>query len=436
MGESLEASAAGAYASQENRRPLPDGWRWVRLGDILRETRNGLYKPDQYYGRGVPILKMFNIGRLNGAWNLERLDSVELTEGEARTYRLDLDDILLNRVNSRELVGKSAVVDGSTTGAVFESKNMRLRLYRELASPAFVTYWINGADGRAQIERRLKQIVGQATINRSDLDGLMLPLPPLAEQRRIAAILAEQMAAVEQARAAVEDQMKTARDLRSAYLRTAFDGPGARDWLRLSIEDLIASEMLTYHQDGNHGELHPRNRDFVATGVKFVTAKHLRRDGSVALNEAPHISVEQAAGLRIGFAQGGDVLLAHNATVGPVGRVPVGVEPFVVGTSLTIYRTGSERLDPSFLFLALQSPDFQKQLTGSMEQTTRNQVPITQQRRLCLPLPEIDEQRHVVSTLGDQLTAVTRIRSAVEAQLTGVNGLPAALLRRAFAGEL
>src|SRR2546422_6195698 len=138
---------------------LPSGWRWARMAEVIAETRNGLYKPDTFYGRGTPILKMFNIGHLDGTWNLANVDMVELTEAEHADYGLEAGDLFLNRVNSRELVGKCAVVDERTAGAVFESKNIRVRVDRQIALPEWVAAWLNSDGGRQQVQKRLNQIV-------------------------------------------------------------------------------------------------------------------------------------------------------------------------------------------------------------------------------------------------------------------------------------
>lgn len=196
----------------------------TRLDEIVVDTRNGLYKPDEFYGTGTPILKMFNIGRLDGKWDLQRVDLIQLTEEELKNYMLDFGDILVNRVNSRELVGKCAVVNEYTKGAVFESKNMRLRLNHSLASPIFVSMWLNGENGRAQLYQRLKQIVGQATVNRTDILSLQIPLPPLPEQQRIVTIIEEQMADIDAARAAIEAELEALNAMPAAMLRRAFNG--------------------------------------------------------------------------------------------------------------------------------------------------------------------------------------------------------------------
>jgi len=203
---------------------LPEGWRWVKLGEVLIETRNGIYKPDEFYGKGIPILKMFNIGRLNGEWMLNRVDYINLSDNELSLYRLDIDDILLNRVNSRELVGKCAVITSELSGSVFESKNMRLRVNKSICIPHYIVKYINSIFGRIQIYDMLKQIVGQATINRTDLDNIQIPLPPLPEQKRISAHLNEKMFQAEKLRTAIEGQLKEINSLPASILRKAFSG--------------------------------------------------------------------------------------------------------------------------------------------------------------------------------------------------------------------
>ena len=203
---------------------LPKGWRWVQLGEIISETRNGLYKHASYYRRGTRILKMFNIGRFDGSWLCDRVDEVELTQAEHDTYMLREGDILLNRVNSLELVGKCAVVDSRMSGAVFESKNIRVRFVSEIAIPDFVAMWINSAGCRRQIDGMSRQIIGQATINNADLAAIVIPLPSILEQDRIVAMLCEQMATVTRVRAAAGEQLATTNALPAALLHKAFAG--------------------------------------------------------------------------------------------------------------------------------------------------------------------------------------------------------------------
>ena len=166
--------------------------------------------------------------------------------------------------------------------------------------------------------------------------------------------------------------------------------------------------------------------------MKFVTAKHIDSHGRVLFGSAPCISKEQANGLRIGFAQANDVLLAHNATVGKVGIAALECEPFVVGTSVTIYRTNAGILHSKFLFYALTAAEFQRQLVDAMKQTTRNQVPITKQRTLSLPSPLVETQRAIAHRLDAEFSVSRELHESIQAKVSELEKLPAALLRTAF----
>jgi type I restriction enzyme S subunit len=204
--------------------PAAQGWPKRKLAEILIETRNGLYKPDSYCGRGQKILKMFNIGRFDGVWKLDRIDLIEVTPDEQETYGLKLGDILLNRVNSRELVGKCVVVDEQTAGAVFESKNIRMRVHPQFALSSYVAICLNSVGGRRQFENRLKQIVGQATINRSDLDSCELPLPSLDLQRELSARLEREKKETTSLTKTLAAKLTALDHLPAALLREAFNG--------------------------------------------------------------------------------------------------------------------------------------------------------------------------------------------------------------------
>ncbi len=200
------------------------GWPVVSLAELGLNTRNGTYKPDSFYGDGVPILKMFNIGRLDGTWLLQRVDRVRLTPREFETYRLRRGDILVNRVNSRELVGKCAVVDHRLEGAVFESKNMRLRLNPKRVLPSFVATWLNSEKGRQQILSRMRAIVGQATINRSDLQSIEISLPILRDQQLLMNKLEETISTVRSLARKLAAQLETVKGVPASLLRRAFSG--------------------------------------------------------------------------------------------------------------------------------------------------------------------------------------------------------------------
>jgi type I restriction enzyme, S subunit len=103
------------------------GWDTQFLRDVLEtDPQNGLYKPAQDYGSGTPILRIdsFYDGYLVSEKPLKRL---RIDEKTVTKYRLVNGDLIINRVNSREYLGKSALIEGLEEDTVFESNMMRFR---------------------------------------------------------------------------------------------------------------------------------------------------------------------------------------------------------------------------------------------------------------------------------------------------------------------
>ena len=159
----------------------------------------------------------------------------------------------------------------------------------------------------------------------------------------------------------------------------------------VSLQALIERGMITYHLDGNHGGDYPRSEEFTITGVPYIGANCIV-DGRIDFSIAKHLPPERANRLRKGIAQHGDVLFAHNATVGPVVVLETQEPKVILSTSLTAYRCNTESINPYYLSAYMRSDGFVRQYSAEMKQTTRNQVPITAQKKYLFMIPPIEQQ--------------------------------------------
>ena len=166
-----------------------------------------------------------------------------------------------------------------------------------------------------------------------------------------------------------------------------------------TIEELIASGAIVAHKDGNYGSNYPRVEEFGSDGVPFLTAKSLR-EGYVDIAGAPRLGDARADDLTFGFVETDDVLLSHNATIGRVAVVPPHKGRLLVGTSLTYFRLNQQKLLPRYLAVYLAGTEFQNQLVAVMSHSTRNQVPVTAQRKLSVVVPPLAEQKAIAAVLG------------------------------------
>ena len=165
-----------------------------------------------------------------------------------------------------------------------------------------------------------------------------------------------------------------------------------KGWDYLKLNTLIEIKAIIYHLDGNHGGDYPRSEEFVDKGVPYIGANCLC-DGSVDFSLAKYLPKERANKLRKGLAKNGDVLFAHNATVGPVAYLKTEEALVILSTSLTAFRCNLEKMHPLFLRSYMQSSWFESQYKAMMKQTTRNQIPITKQKDMDFILPPLPLQQ-------------------------------------------
>ncbi len=211
----------------------PNRWPVITLGDVVVDTRNGLYKPSSFYGRGISILKMFNIQ--NGELDLSRVDLINVDENEYEAYALLPSDILLNRVNTPGLVGKCALITKAVGKAVFESKNIRIRLNQEIVHYEYVVTYLNSPFGHASLRSGVKHAIGMATVNNSDLRRVRIPLPPMPLQKQWANV-AQLHRELQKSRVASKRHIDR---LFSVLLHNAFAGYLTAKWREAHMKELL-----------------------------------------------------------------------------------------------------------------------------------------------------------------------------------------------------
>ena len=222
-------------------------------------------------------------------------------------------------------------------------------------------------------------------------------------------------------------------EIKPGYKQTEV-GVIPEDWDQMAIEELIENGSIRGHLDGNHGALYPRSTEFTNFGVRYVTANDFE-NGVVNLDGCRCLRFERAALFRKGVSIDGDVLFAHNATVGPVALLRTTERFVILSTTATYFRCDNKKLHNLYLKYALQAPYFVEQYTSIMSQSTRNQVPITAQRKLKLVVPGTSEQRAIAAALADADALIAALegmiakkrdlkQAAMQHLLTGKTRLP------------
>jgi type I restriction enzyme S subunit len=202
---------------------LPEGWCWATLdATIVSGPQNGIYVHKSLYGKGTPILRIDDY-QVDWSRRANDLQKVTLSNQDRCRYMLQVQDLLINRVNSPSHLGKSMIVEPRHTPAVFESNMMRLGLADNM-DPFFVQAYLSSASGKSRLTKNAKWAVNQASINQGDVGRTLIPLPPALEQKRIVRELNHAFSITEAVRETIGSSSGKCRKLRQSILKWAFEG--------------------------------------------------------------------------------------------------------------------------------------------------------------------------------------------------------------------
>lgn len=162
----------------------PKGYKLGKIGDLLSSVNYGTSSKAGENGQ-FPILRMNNI-TYAGNWELGSLKYIDMDEKERKKYTAEPGDILFNRTNSKELVGKTAVFREKEP-YIFAGYLIRSRT-NSLAEPEYISGFLNSAYGKKVLRNMCKSIVGMANINAKEYQSIEILIPPIEEQQKYAKI--------------------------------------------------------------------------------------------------------------------------------------------------------------------------------------------------------------------------------------------------------
>ncbi len=163
----------------------PKGWDVVKIRDVAEHVNYGSSSKASSVGQ-FPILRMGNI-TYEGSWDFTDLKYIDLSEKDASKYLVYKGQILFNRTNSKELVGKTAVYREETPMA-FAGYLVRL-ITNPLANPEYVSAFMNSKYMKTVLQEKCKSIVGMANINAQEFQAFLIPLPSIDLQNYFANVV-------------------------------------------------------------------------------------------------------------------------------------------------------------------------------------------------------------------------------------------------------
>ncbi|MCC7408474.1 MAG: restriction endonuclease subunit S [Phycisphaeraceae bacterium] len=251
---------------------LPDGWCWARAEQVTSIIQYGTSAKTNDDVTGVPVLRMGNITS-RGTIDFTDLKYLPADHSEFPDLFLDRGDLLFNRTNSAELVGKTAVFDPPTDRPMsLASYLIRVRAICG-CSPWWLTWCVISPTGHQWLRRVLTHTAGQANVNGTKLGNYVIPLPPESEQAAIVDAASEKLSQIDALKAEVERGLKRADRLRQAILKAAFEGK----LVSQNASDEPASVLLERIRTQSAEQAEPAQLDYGSTKKTRGRAKRSER---------------------------------------------------------------------------------------------------------------------------------------------------------------
>lgn len=404
---------------------LPKDWRRCALGDALVDVRSG-FASGENLEDGVIQVRMNNV-TVEGGLDWAKVRRVPEPAQGLNGLALEKGDILFNHTNSPELVGKSAVFPGHSESVTFSNHFLRLRPEKSRADSGYLARWLNQQWQQKRFWGMCRQWVNQATVSKDHLLALELPLAPLPEQRRIAAILDAADGLRQKRRQALQlfDQLA-----QSMFIEMFGDlSLNDRGWRMAEVQDFVAGFESGKSLVADDEE--DTTSKYRVLKVSAVTSLFYRPDESKPL---PPDYVPPDSHI----VRQGDLLFSRANTsqlIGATALVDHTPPNHVLPDKIWRFVWHDEtRADPHFVWHLFRQRRFRDAISSRATGTSGSMKNISQDKVLSIPiaLPPLDLQQE----FGRQLKATLNSRVHSETALQKQEVLFSSLQHRAFRGEL
>jgi type I restriction enzyme S subunit len=400
---------------------LPDGWRIIRLGEI-GEIASGITLGQKLRNAEtyrVPYLRVANVK--DGSLDLSDVYEIEATSSEIEKLKLQYGDLLLTEGGDPDKLGRGTFWEEQLPICIHQNHIFRVRFDLGQVWPQFVSAQIASPYGKAYFFRYAKQTTGIATINQQVLRNFPLMLPPFSEQRRIATILTEQMDAIEQARAAAEAELAAAEALTAAYLREVFESEEVQQWEPVSLGEALVRTTEVVHPHDNP-----------AGPAVFVGLEHIESGTGIRLGKVS-VEMSELNGQKPTFYQG---QIVYGYLRPYLNKVWIAEFDGLCSVDQYVYSVVPSLADTEFIAWFMRSPVYIERSPLGSNTSQLPRIRADEVASVEVNLPPVDEQKRIVILISEYLTETYALCASLKEELEAISQLPAALLCRAFNGEL
>lgn len=448
-GKIKKSKKLPAISNDEEPFDIPDSWEWIRLGNICEPIRYGFTSSAKDNGNSK-LVRITDIQNNNVNWN--NVPFCDVPKVKLKDLQLKTNDILIARTGGT--VGKSFVVKNISEVAVFASYLIRIRLIdNELID--FVKYFLDSPYYWQMIS--LKQSgTGQPNVNATKLSEILIPIPPLEEQKRIVAKIEKLMPLVDEYAESYNRLQKIDNEfedkLKQSVLQYAMEGKLVKQNLsdesainnlkeaREEIKQAINNKKLRnekYLKAQNNGE-YPKN--WAVARLKEICEKN-----NAAIKRGPfgssitksmfvpkgkdtfkiyeqgnairkdinygsyYITKDKFESLRAFEVKPGDIIISCAGTIGETFIIPSKMEPGIINQALLKLTLDTSIIDKDFFLLEFKSISSQLKLHAKGS-AIKNLASLKYlKNKVSFPVPPLEEQKRIVKNVEKIMKAISEL---------------------------
>lgn len=386
------------------------GWRTQKLGDLLKIQNGYAFTSTQFGDKGMPLIRIRDLA--NGIKTETRYDG----EYDQR-YVVRCGDLLIG------MDGEFACFEWMGDDALLNQRVCRLESFSDQIDRRFVRY------GIGKFLKDIEAVTSFATVKHiSSKQILDIPFsyPPLAEQKRIVAILDEAFAGIAKATANAERNLVNAREVLPTLLdRLLTNAEGAQV---VDLEQLVDSDCSL-----SYGIVQPG--DEVENGMPIVRPTDLGAR-EIGLEGLKRINPSRAAGYQRTTLKGRDLLLCVRGTTGVVSQASSELAGANVTRGIVPIRFRGDVLHQDLGYFVLLSQGVQQQIRAATYGAALMQINIRDVRKIRVSVPPVHQQSHLLGQLDTVSSDADRLDANYVRQLGVLAELKSSILHKAFSGQL
>jgi type I restriction enzyme, S subunit len=388
----------------------------VKLGSVAQVLNGHAFKSKEYVDDGIRIVRITNVQKGRIQDDAPKFVAIHRSDEFAR-FMLDEGDILISLTGN---VGRVGVIEASMLPAALNQRVGALKLASENVAPDYLFHVLNSNDFEQAAIKNSKGIA-QLNLSAKWIEAYRIPLPPLAEQKRIAGILD----AADALRAKRRESLAQLDTLLQSTFLEMFGDPVTNP-MGWEVRDL---GHIAKFINGDRGKNYPSKTDFVDAGIPFINAGHLR-DGKVDFDDMNYITQGSYDRLGSGKAVPGDILYCLR---GSLGKAAISRRKgcAAIASSLVIIRPCDE-LCVEYLFEYLVSPFGREEIRKFDNGSSQPNLSATSVKKYRVLIPPIVLQHRFAAIVE----SVEQQKASQRAHLEELDTLFASLQSRAFNGDL